>query len=98
MDHEYSLMYGPALSDDHPRLGFSAYLALTRLWSGPQRSAAVLPVSVLYSALDHLVADPVILQKAGWTSEDHRRGPTPNSTTREKMLYRLVSLTTSAAR
>ncbi|KAF4598548.1 hypothetical protein EYR40_006908 [Pleurotus pulmonarius] len=87
-----------ALSDDHPRLGFSAYLALIRLWSGPQRSAAVLPVSVLYSALDHLGADPVILQKAGWTSEDHRRGPTPNSTTREKVLYRLVSLTTSAAR
>lgn len=87
-----------ALSDDHPRLGLSAYLALSRLWSGPLQSAAVLPVSVLYSALHHLGADPAILLKAGWASVDPRRGPTSDSTTREKMLYRLVYLTTSAAR
>ncbi|KAG9221056.1 hypothetical protein CCMSSC00406_0005505 [Pleurotus cornucopiae] len=87
-----------ALSDDHPRLGLSAYLALNRLWSGPLHSAAVLPVSVLYSALHHLGADPAILLKAGWALVDPRRRPTSDSTTREKMLYRLVYLTTSAAR
>ncbi|KAG5220250.1 VWFA domain-containing protein [Salix suchowensis] len=54
------------LKRDHPRLGLSAYLALSRLWSGPLQSATVLPVSVLYSALDHLGADPAILLKAGW--------------------------------